>query len=374
MAHCNTIINQVAKLFSRHEFESLAEKHHCGQKLRKFTRWTQFLALMFAQLTSRKSLRDLEENLKAQKDKLYHLGMVGTSRATLARVNEKQPAALFEAVFYRLLGRCRQVAPGHNFKFKGKIYLLDATTILNLCLTLFPWALFRERKGALKLHLGLDADGHLPAFMALAEGKAHEVKWAQSLKLPVGSMAVFDRGFTDYKWYQRLTDRGVFFVTRLKDNALASFLRRRPGRKSAGVVGDWEIKPARMDSPLRLVVYVDAETQKEYRFVTNAFHLPAQTVADLYKERWQIELFFKWLKQNLKIKTFLGTSKNAVLTQLWIALCVYLLLAYLKFLSKIGLSLGQMLRILQLSLFERRELIALFKPPEPMVSKQLKLI
>lgn len=374
MAHCNTIMNQIAKMFSRHEFETLAKEHHVGQRFRSFNRWSQFIAMTAGQLSSRKSLRDLIENLSAQRHKLYHLGMRDTSRTTLARCNEKQPASLFEALFYSLLARCRQCAPPHKFSFKAKLYLLDAT-IVDLCLSVFPWATFRKTKGAIKLHVGLDADGYLPAFISVSEGKCHEINWAKLLQLPKGSFTVFDKAFTDFAWYKSLHDAGTFFVTRVKKNALFLPLRKRSGRKSTGVICDCLIKPISFSYKLRLVVYRDPETGKEYRFLTNAHHIPAKTVADLYKERWQIELFFKWIKQNLKIKTFLGTSKNAVLTQIWIALCVYLILAYIKFSAKLKLTMQQILRLLQLNLFERRDLLALFKPPDlqPTIPKQLPL-
>jgi hypothetical protein len=364
MAHNNTILRQITALLPRHEFEALAKDHHVGQKFRSFNRWTQFMAMFIGQLSGRKSLRDIVMNVSAQSSKLYHLAIKPFSRATLARVNKEQPAALYERLFFKLLDRCREVSPGHRFKFKNKLYLLDTTTI-DLCLAVFPWAKFRKTKGAIKLHFGIDADGYLPTFMSLTDGKVHESQWAKALNLPRGSIAVFDRGFNDYNWYETLTKNGIYFVTRLKSNAIIENGPKRPGRKASGVTTDREILLRGVKTPFRQVNYIDPETGKELRFVTNADHLDAKTVAELYKERWQIELFFKWIKQNLKVKTFLGTSKNAVLTQIWIALCVYLLLAFLKFKAKIDLSMQQMLRLLQLNLFERRDLLALLKPPEP---------
>jgi hypothetical protein len=320
--------------------------------------------MFIGQLSGRKSLRDLVMNVAVQKNKLYHLGLKFCSRATLARVNEQQPASLYEAIFCKLLKQCRQLAPKHQFKFKGKLYLLDAT-VVDLCLSVFPWAKFRKAKGAIKLHVGLDGDGYLPEFVDLTDGKTHENNWGKALKLPRNSMAVFDMGFTDYKWYQSLMENSIYFVTRLKCNAKIQYLHKRSGRRAAGITVDQSILLGNIPQPLRMVGYRDPETGKEYRFVTNADHLDAKTIADLYKERWQIELFFRWIKQNLRIKTFLGTSRNAVLTQIWIALCVYLLLAFLKFKAKLGISMQQMLRLLQLNLFERRNLIELFKPPDP---------
>lgn len=333
------------------------------------------MAMLVGQLSNRKSLRDITDNLKAQQSRLYHLGMKPTSRATLARVNEKQPASLYQTVFFELLKKCQMVSPGHQFSFKNKLYLLDTTTV-DLCLSVFPWAKFRKRKGAIKLHMGIDADGYLPTFMDMTDGKIHEVNWAkETLKLPKGSFAVFDRGFTDYDWYSSLMTDGIFFVTRLKSNADVEYLLKRAGRKSPGITNDQQIKLKGIADPLRLVAYTDLETGQEYRFVTNAHHLKATEVAAIYKERWKIEQFFKWIKQNLKIKTFLGTSKNAVLSQVWIALCVYLLIAYLNFKANLGNSMQQILRVLQLNLFERRALADLFRPPDKQqpVSPQLLL-
>jgi len=363
VGHYNTILNQITAFIPRHDFDYYAKAHHSGQKFRSYNRWSQFMAMLIGQLSGRKSLRDITHNLKAQRNRLYHLGMKQTSRATLARVNEQQPASLYEALFFQLLKKCQQVSPSHKFSFKNKLYLLDTTTI-DLCLSVFPWAKFRKRKGAIKLHMGLDAGGYLPAFMDMTNGKVHEIQWAKTLKLPRGSFVAFDRGFTDYTWYQTLITNGVFFVTRLKSNADIKYLLKRRGRKSSGVTNDQQIMLNGVSDPLRLVAYTDSDTSIEYRFLTNADHLKAAEIAAIYKERWKIELFFKWIKQNLKVKTFLGTSKNAVLTQVWIALCVYLIVAYLNFKAKLGSSMQQILRVLQLNLFERRNLIELFKPPD----------
>lgn len=377
MAHCNTVLSQIVRIFPRHEFQALANKHHAGQKFRSFSRWTQFVALLTAQLTGRDSLRDIVENMSAQAGKLYHLGIKPFSRATLSRANEQQPHKLYEALFLRLLNRCQSLAPRNKaFKLKGKIYLLDAS-LVDLTLSLFPWAQYRKGKGAAKLHIGLDADGYLPAFVNMTPGKEHEINVGRELELPKGSYVVFDRGYTDYSWYQELTEDGVFFVTRLKSNAVTTPGPLRRGRKSPGVLRDQEIKLKGIDGTYRKVCYLDEETGITYEFLTNALDLPAATVAQLYKERWQIELFFKWIKQNLRVKSFLGTSFNAVMTQLWIALCAYLVLAFLKFQSKLRHSMQQMLRLLQLNLFERRDFKELFKPPEPKLSlcdKQLSLI
>ncbi len=369
MAHHNTVFSQLLKFIPRHEFETLANQHHQGAKLRKMSRWSQFVALGLAQLSGRISLRDIVSNISAQTNKLYHLGVTKVSRSSLARVNEQQPHSLYEALFNKLLSRCQGRAPKHGFRFKNKLYSLDASTI-DLCLSVFPWAKFRTTKGAIKLHTGLDHSGYLPTFMTITEGKVHDVTVGRTLKLPKQSIVVFDRGYTDYKWYKLLNNNGIFFVTRQKTNATYDVIERHPVSKAQGLTSDQtiRIKGSKANDcpvPLRRIGYRDPETGKHYVFLTNNFKLAAKTIANIYKSRWQIELFFKWVKQNLKIKTFLGTSKNAVLTQIWIAMCMYLLLAYIKFCSRLSLSFQQILRLLQLNLFERRDLMCLLKGDTP---------
>lgn len=376
MAHCSTVFSQIVRIFPRHEFQALASKYHAGQKFRSFSRWTQFVALLTAQLTGRDSLRDIVENMSAQAGKLYHLGIKPFGRSTLARANETQSHQMYEALFQRLLVRCQGLAPTKRFKIKAKLYLLDASMI-DLTLSLFPWAKYRKNKGAAKLHMGLDADGYLPAFVSLTEGKEHEINMARELELPKGSYVVFDRGYTDYAWYQDLCEEDIRFVTRLKRNAVTIPGLKRRGRKSPGVLHDQQVQLKGVAGTYRKIVYLDADTDITYEFLTNALDIPAATVAELYKERWQIELFFKWIKQNLRVKSFLGTSRNAVMTQLWVALCAYLVLAFLKFQSKLGQSMQQILRLLQLNLFERRDFLGLFAPPRPRKSlcdRQLSLI
>ena len=380
MAHDNTIFSQLLKLISRHDFETLAKAHHSGRKLRKMTRWAQFVSLSFAQLSGRCSLRDVVSNISAQTNKLYHLGISNINRASLARVNERQPYTLYESLFGKLLSRCQGLAPKHGFRFKNKLYSLDASTI-DLCLSVFPWAKFRTAKGAIKLHVGLDHDGLIPTFLTVTTGNVHEVNMGRTLKLPKQSVVVFDRGYTDFKWYKALNDNDIFFVTRQKSNATFSVVERRQVLKSKGLTSDQTIKIKGSKAnecpiPLRRIGYRDPETGKHYVYLTNNFQLAAKTIADIYKARWQIELFFKWIKQNLKIKTFLGTTKNAVMTQIWIAMCMYLLVAYIKFCNKISLSLQQILRLLQLNLFEHRSLLKLLEgnppgPPTEQIQSQL---
>ena len=334
MAHHNTVFSQLLKLVSRHEFETLANQHHEGRKLRKMTRWSQFIAMALAQLSGRNSLRDVVSNLSAQTAKLYHLGTTVVSRSSLARVNEKQPYSLYEQLAGKLLSQCQGRAPRHGFRFKNKLYSLDASTI-DLCLSVFPWAKFRKTKGAVKIHVGLDHNGLLPSFLTITDGKTHDITAARALQLPKGSILVVDRGYTDYTWYNQLNSNGIFFVTRLRKNARYKVTERRNIIKSKGLTSDQTIqltgvKASNCPIMLRRIGFKDVETGIQYYFLTNNFDLAASTIAEIYKARWQIELFFKWIKQNLKIKSFLGTSRNAVMTQIWIAICIYLLLVSIQ--------------------------------------------
>ena len=370
LAHNNTVLSQILKLVCRHEFESLAKSHHSGQKLRKTSRWAQFVSLAIAQLSGRTSLRDIVSNVCAQRAKLYHVGIQPISRSTLSRVNEKQPYELYESLFSRLLKRCQSYSPKHGFRFKNKLYSLDASTI-DLCLSMFPWAKFRTTKGAVKLHTAIDHEGYLPTFTTITDGKVSDVTAGRMLDFPRGSIVAIDRGYTDYAWYKQLTDKGILFVTRLKSNAKYRVVDRHHVVSGNGVTSDQMIVFTGLQTSkkcpiaLRRIGYRDPETGKHYVFLTNHFNLSSKTIADIYKSRWQVELFFKWIKQNLKIKTFIGTSKNAVMTQIWIALCVYLMLSYLRFTSCMNRSIQQILKLLQLNLFERRELIPLIQGQIP---------
>ena len=370
MAHCNTILSQILKIVPRHEFEALAKQHHSGRSFRTASRWSQFVTLSLAQLTGRNCLRDIVENVSAQAHRFYHLGSVKLSRSNLSRINESKSYSLYEDLFDRLLMRCQNKAPSHNFRFKNPLYSLDASTI-DLCLSVFPWAKFRTTKGAVKLHVGLNHNGHLPEFVTVTDGKSSDITVGRTLNFPKGSIVAIDKGYNDYGWYNRLTEKGIFFVTRLKSNAKHRVIYRHPILKKKGLICDQTIEFTVVQTAkkcpihLRRIGYKDAITGKRYTFLTNNFSLSARTIADIYKARWQVELFFKWIKQNLKIKAFIGTSKNAVMTQIWIALCVYLLLAFLKFQSKLTESLQQLLRLLQLNLFEKRDLMALLRGDPP---------
>jgi hypothetical protein len=369
MAHCNTIFHQMLKLIPRHHFAKLEAEHGTGRKARSFSRWSQLVHLLSMQLTARASLRDGIASLKARIKSLYHLGTKPVARSTFADANNRRPASFFATLFALMYQRCLAHAPRHKFKFKNKLYSLDAT-VVSLCLSLFPWAAFRRTKAGVKLHTLLDHDGYLPAFVTITPAREHEVKKARTLNLPKGSIVVEDLGYTDYAWYGQLTAQKIFFVTRQKSNARYRVLERRPVNTALGLVSDETIqltgaKARECSKPLRRIVYQDPETGKVYVFLTNHFRLAAKTIADIYKERWQVEIFFRWIKQNLKIKAFIGNSENAVMTQIYAALIVYLLLCYTKFLCNLSVTLQNFMRILQLNLFRTCTVQELFEPPGP---------
>lgn len=369
MAHNNTVLSQMLKLIDRHDFQDLENRQFRPQrKYRTLTRWGQFTAMMFAQITGRASLRDIADSLQAQVSQLYHLGIDTVKKSTLADANNNRTADFFQAFFDKTYQRCALVAPSKKkFRFKNKLYSLDASTI-DLCLSVFPWAKFRSTKGGIKLHALLDHDGYLPSFASISDAKTSDLAIARILNLPPGSIIAADRAYIDFAWLFSLNKRKNFLVTRLKKNIKFKVIERRPVIKSKGVSSDQTImlagpKAADCPIPLRRIGYRDSKTGKHYVFLTNNFHLAAKTIADIYKSRWEVELFFKWIKQNLKIKTFLGTSRNAVMTQIWIALITMLVLAYMKYLAKLGQSIMQIQRLLQLNLFKRQNIWELFDPP-----------
>lgn len=367
MSHHNTAFHQLLKPLSRHDFEALARQHHRGQKLRSASRWDQFIGMAMSQLSGRQSLRDIQSNLESQRHKLYHLGAQPIARSTLARLNERQPAELYQALFQRVLQRCKGQPGQHRFRFKHPLYSLDASAI-DLSLTLFPWAAHRTDTANVKLSVGLNHATEVPEFVAISEGQENDLVAGRRFAFPKGSIVVFDKGYVDYGWYKALTDRGVFLVTRLRPNSIYQVLERRAVDRRSGVTSDQTIQlnsahALKRGAPrLRRVGYRDPDSGKHYVFLTNHFGLSAATIAALYKDRWRIEIFFKTIKQNLKIKAFVGTSKNAVLTQLWIAMIVYLLVSFARHSARAGWTVQRILRVLQLALFDRRPLSDILNP------------
>ncbi|MHB9072247.1 MAG: IS4 family transposase [Desulfobaccales bacterium] len=366
MAHCSTLMGQLLQLIPRHVFDHLVDTHAWqGPNPRKLTYWSHLGAMLFGQWSARKSLRDLAFSLKRQARKFYHLGLTAVPRSTLADANQQRPAVIFEKTYYKLYERV-SAALAQQPQEAPKIKIIDATTI-DLCAAVFPWAKFRSRKGAIKLHTVLT--GMLPQCVLVTDGKTHDRRAVQDMHFGPDDLLIFDRAYLDYAWLYRLHQGSVWFVTRLKTNSCFEVTQRRAA--SGPVLADQII---RLSSPqgqacypelLRRVHYRDPETGQEYAFLTNRLDLSALEVAELYRRRWQIELFFKWIKQNLKIKAFYGTSKNAVLIQIWTALIAYVLLVWLKFKSKVAWGLIELTRLAQTMLMERCDLWAILCPRPP---------
>ena len=363
MSHHNTLFSQTLSLIPRHVFQKLERRHKTGRSSRKFGFREQFTVMAFIQLAARRSMRDGLRCLSAAGNRLYHWGLKTVARSTLADANNSRPVGFFQDLFAEMYGLCAAKSPKHKFRFKSKLFSLDATTI-RPCLSLFPWASFRQTKGGIRMHTLLDHDGHIPAFATVTDAKTHESRMAKALELPKGSIVVFDKGFISYPWFRTLGAKGVFFVTRLKRNAVYTLLERRPVNRTTGVTSDHiiEIVSGKTSLRLRRIGYRDPESGKRHEFLTNHFRLSSKTIADIYKERWKIELFFKEIKQNLRIKSFVGNSENAVLIQLYTALTVYLLLAYQKFLSRLGLSVQQLFQLIQINLLGAAPLEELLNP------------
>ena len=361
MNHHHTIMGQMLQMFPRFEFQKFVSEVGTEYHARGFSSWNHFVAMLFGQLAGQDSLRGIEAGLATQSQSLYHLGVAPVRRSTLAYANEHRSHLLFKALFFWMLSKCQTVAPKHKFRFKNDVYSMDATTI-DLCLSLYDWAKFRTTKGAVKLHVKLNHSGYLPTFAVVTTGKVHETQVAPSIPFERGDVAVVDRGYTDFEWYHSLDEKGVFFVTRLKANAHYKVVERRPTDHLANIYSDQIIElkgfysKKKFPKRLRRIRSKDPATGKIIVLLTNHFAWSAKTIALLYKDRWQIELFFKSIKQQLKVKSFVGTSQNALLSQLWVALVAYLLLSYLKFKSKFAWSLYTLCSILPTNLFSRRNL------------------
>lgn len=389
MAHYNTVLNDLLDLLPRHQFDQFVETLGGDRYVKKLTTWKQLTILLYAQASGKSSLREIETGLRAQTNRLYHLGMEDyrLARSTLALANARRDSRIYENLFYALLERCRDRTPVHKFRFKNPLYLLDATTI-ELALSAFPWAKYAKRQGAIKLHYQFDHASQIPVFLTVTDAKTPDITVArESFSIIPDSIYCFDRGYTDYSWYRRITDEGAFFVTRAKSNAVLGYVGQQERPQGKGVLADFTVETGGFYAskdypyPLRLIAFFDSTTGQYLEFLTNNFTLAAATIAAIYKARWQIELFFKWIKQNLKIKSFLGTSKNAVLTQVWVAMCYYLLLAYVKYQTRYGQSLFYLHRVVKETLLHRVKIIDLLRLndrrlkriaiPEPQLCLQL---
>ena len=358
----NSIFGQILQLFSRTDFYKAVMETGAEKKAKGFTCWQQFVGMVFCQLGQAHSLREICGGLASCLGKIKHLGIQSApNRSTLSYANEHRPWQLYQKVFYQFLQRCQGLGMKKKFRFKNKLFTLDAT-VIELCVSLFDWARFRTTKGAVKLHLLLDHDGYLPVFAHVTEGIVHEVNIARRLRFPVGSIVVIDRGYADYELFGRWTDDGVYFVTRLKGNADYKVVQDNAVPENRRILRDQFIEfegfysQQKCPYVLRRVEVWDAENEEVVVLLTNHLEFGATTIAAIYKDRWQIEIFFKTLKQNLKIKTFVGTTANALMIQIWTALIAILVLKYLKFKSTFGWSLSNLVAMLRYNLFTYRDL------------------
>jgi hypothetical protein len=358
-----SLFSQLVALFNRSKFHGLVYRHKAERYSKGFSSWSHFVAMLFCQVAQAKSLREICDGLSCTMGKLRHLGITSApKKSTLSYANANRPWKMYRDLFYQTLELCRTAAPKkHKFRFKNKLLSLDSSTI-SLCLSLFPWAKFRRTKGAVKLHLLLDHEGYLPTFAYISNGKKHDVTVARKIPLAVGSIVAMDRGYNDYKLFASWTDNGIYFVTRLKDNADYTVIEKRQVPKNRNILSDQLIQfngyYAKKDCPhiLRKVVVDDKDNNRIIVLLTNHMTFGATTISAIYKDRWQIELFFKAIKQNLKIKTFVGTSENALLIQIWTALISILLIKYLQFKAKFGWSLSNLVALLRWNLFTYRDL------------------
>ena len=364
-----SIFSQLLQLFPRYEFQKLVKKTKAERHARGFTSCGQFVAMLFCQLGRAHSLREITGGLRCCEGKLKHLGITAPHRTTLAYANEHRPWELYQELFLSLLGRFQSQGIGRKtFRFKNKLVSLDST-IIDLSVSLFNWAHFRRTKGAIKLHLLLDHDGYLPNFAWITEGKVADIQIARQVVFAPGTIVVDDRAYNDYRLFARWTSQKVYFVTKMKENAQYEVIGEREVPQNRNILKDQLIQFTGPDSrekcpyPLRLVEVYDPDKEEVYVFLTNHMDLGATTIAAIYKDRWQIEIFFKYLKQNLKIKTFVGTSPNAVKIQIWTALIAMLLLRYLQLMARFAWSLSNLVALLRMNLFTHRDLWAWLNQP-----------
>jgi Domain of unknown function (DUF4372)/Transposase DDE domain len=373
MNQVGSIFSQVLKLFSRGDFERAVKEHKAERHARGFTSWGQFMAMLFCQLGRAHSLREICGGLACCEGQLKHLGVpVAPKKSTLAYANEHRRWQLYQTVFEHTLGKCQQLVSQQGgrkkFRFKNKLLSLDGS-IIDLSVSMFDWAKYRRTKGAIKLHLLLDHDGYLPSFAVVTEGKTSEIKVARTLRFDPGTILAIDRGYIDYAWFRELTQKEVYFVTRLKEKAVYEVSEELRVPKNSNVVRDQIVYFPRLaqegEEPVlfRRVEILDAEKQERVVFLSNLLAFGATTIAAIYKDRWQVELFFKALKQTLKIKTFVGTSANAVRTQVWTALIAMLVLKYLQLKSQFSWSLSNLAALLRQQLFFYRDLYVWLDDP-----------
>jgi hypothetical protein len=360
----STILNQLLQFLPQNEFESAIKAFKADRYVKYFKTKALFVVHLYAQIRKKDSLRDIICGLEQHQSKWYHIGIEKIKRSTISDANNRVPYQVYEKLFYSMLKKCTNITEKTKFKFKNPLYALDGS-IIDLCLSVFDWAKFRQTKGGIKLHCLYNLKTQIPAFNVITTAKESEVKVAKNTSFPLipDSIITFDRAYIDFSLFQTYEEARVSFVTRAKENLRFQLLGQQEIPRKKGLQFDQTVqiknpkKRKIYPGKLRLIGYFDHENNKTYLFVTNNFKLAAITIAQIYKARWQIELFFKWIKQNLKIKTFLGTSKNAVLSQIWVSMLYTLLLAYIKFQTKFSFSILKLARMIQETLFFRQHLI-----------------
>jgi hypothetical protein len=362
------ILGQFLALLPRYEFQRIVNKYNGDYRTKHFKCWDQLACMIFAHIRQERSLRDIDVSLNAHASKLYHTGIQQCPKSTLADANELRDYRIFEDFAKTLMQRARREYANTELAIdvNNAVYALDAS-VIDLTLSLYPWAKFRKAKGAIKLHTMIDLRGNIPAFLTITDGKVHDVKAAPQVPIEADGIYIVDRGYVDFGWLWYINQAGAFFVTRLKTSIKWTRVISRPVDKSLGLRSDQEIllstKRLTAFYPIRLrrISFRDEDRKRTLVFLTNNFDIPSATISALYKARWEIELFFKWIKQHLRVKTFYGTSANAVKTQIWVAMIVYLLLAILKERYRLEQTLSQLLHFLEVNIFEQKSMLSIFQ-------------
>jgi len=374
-----TVLAQMQQLISRFHFEKLVEENKADKNVRTFSTWNLLQVMLYAQIAQKKSLRDICMSLESNSNSWYHLGLESLSRNNLSNSLMKRSPVVFEKTFNMLLAQLQETKNGttdKRFKFKNPLYAIDSTTI-SLCLSLYDWASFRSTKAGIKIHTSYDIKNQIPDFMVVTEAKQSDHRGMKSIPVSEGAIYVLDRGYLCLKTLANINENRAFFVTRTKTNTQYTIIEKNE-ITGDGIIEDCLIsfsgvKSSDYDKPLRLIRFENSEDNKIYNYITNNFKLAASTIANIYKARWDIELFFKWIKQNLKIKTFVGTSENAVLIQIWVAAIAYLLTEYLRFISKTVLSRMEIFRIIGVNIFSSRNIMELLENKVKHLKKKMKL-
>jgi len=373
MRYHTTIFRQMLQVFSRLEFQKILNRYKGDFHVKSCRCWDQMIHMVFSQFSRRDSLREMTDTMHSQYRKHYHLGVRAIPRSTLSDANTRRDYRIYQDLFFLILNRVQRIAPKYKLNLDRKFFILDSTTI-DLCLKLFPRARFRKTKAAVKTHTLMQADGSLPTFIRLTDGKVHDLTVSKEIPIPAGSYLAIDRAYHDFTQYKSYNDNDIRFVTLKKTNAKYRVMKHHESDKENGILSDKKVlftghyTHKKYPDPLRRIRYRDSETKRKFEFLTNDFESDSLTISKIYKARWEIEIFFKTIKQNLRIKRFIGNSSNAVWTQIWIAMIAYLLISYFKFVNQSKYSVGQLFHRIQVNLFERisiDEIIfqRIYKPP-----------